>query len=124
MAERVKKKVKEEGGLYFASPKTDIQFIHSGSKLLDLALGGGWAENRIANIVGDAASGKTLLAIEACTNFANKYSDGAIRYCETEAAFSEEYAAALGMPIERVDFGEPIVTVEELFEDICKYTKN
>jgi recombination protein RecA len=121
-AQRVKKKI-EAGGNYFTRPKTDVKFIHSGSTLLDLALGGGWAENRIANIVGDASSGKTLLAIEACTNFAMKYPKGKIRYCETEAAFSEDYAAALGMPIDRIDLETPIITVEELFQDISKYTK-
>ena len=104
---------------YFASAKDDVQFIPSGSKLLDLALGGGWAEGRVSNIVGDKSTGKTLLAIEAAANFALKYPKGLIKYRETEAAFLHDYAAALGMPIQRVDFGkDPIETVEDLFDDL------
>jgi recombination protein RecA len=107
------------GGNYFAAPKTNIEFIKSGSKLLDLALGGGWAEDRIANVVGDKSTGKTLLCIEAAANFAHKYPKGRIRYRESEAAFDKGYAAALGMPVERIDFGEgKMETVEDLFEDL------
>lgn len=110
------------GGSYFASAKAGIEFIHSGCKVFDLALGGGWAEGRIANIVGDKSTGKTLLAIEASANFLHKYKErkvkAKVRYRETEAAFDEEYAAALGMPTHLVDFGDPIYTVEGLFKDL------
>lgn len=48
-----------------------VEFLHSGSVLLNLAasgkgVDGGWARNRIINFVGDGSSGKTLLALEAC----------------------------------------------------------
>jgi len=48
-----------------------VEFIHSGSTMLNEALsqkakGGGWARNRILNIVGDGSSGKTILAIQLC----------------------------------------------------------
>lgn len=91
---------------------------------MDLALGGGWAERRIANIVGDKSTGKTLLAIEATANFALKYPKGRIRYCEAEAAFDVDYARALGMPVDRVDFTEPMDTVEQLFEDLSAVVKD
>lgn len=110
-----------DGGNYFGKPKSR-EFVRSGCKVLDLVLGGGWAEGRIANIIGDKSSGKTLLCIEAAANFDKKYkSDGRIFYREVEAAFDTDYAEALGMPVERVDFGEnaePIFTVEDLFEDM------
>ena len=46
-----------------------VEFIHTGSLLLNLAasghgLDGGWARGRVVNIVGDGSSGKTLLALE------------------------------------------------------------
>lgn len=117
----VKRERMTGGGNYFSNPKTNIQFIKSGSKVLDLALGGGWAENRIANIVGDKSTGKTLLCIEACANFAAKYPKGNIRYRESEAAFDKGYAHALGMPVDRIDFGEgKMETVEDLFEDLTR----
>lgn len=110
-------------GNYFAGPKSNLRFIHSGSKLFDMALGGGWAEGRIGNIVGDRSTGKTLLCIEALANFAKKYSKGRLFYREAEAAFDDDYAEALGMPLDRVDFGEPMETVEDVFEDLTSILK-
>lgn len=107
------------GGSYFSNPKANIEFISSGSTLLDLALGGGWVEDRIGNVVGDKAVGKTLLMIEAAANFKRKYPRGKVKYRECESAFDEEYAQALGMPVDDVDFGDkPIDTVEDFFEDL------
>lgn len=108
-------------GLYFSSPKDEdeVAFFSSGSKTLDLALGGGWALRHVSNIIGDQSTGKTLLAIEGATNFAAKYPTGKVRYREFEHAFQKRYAGALGMPMDRVDFGEePLWTVEDLFEEL------
>lgn len=127
--ERVRtKKLNKDGGSYFAAPKTDLQFISSGCRLFDLALGGGWAKNRVANIVGDKSTGKTLLCIEAVANHVIQYPKENNWYREAESAFDEKYAQALGMPVSRVDFGKkPIETVEDLFEDLeacCNSTKH
>jgi recombination protein RecA len=51
--------------------KVRVEFLDTGSTLLNLALSGkgrlgGWARGRIVNPVGDGSSGKTLLALEAC----------------------------------------------------------
>lgn len=50
--------------------ESPVEFIHSGSILLNLAASGkgkdgGWARGRIINFVGDGSSGKTLMALEA-----------------------------------------------------------
>lgn len=112
-------KTASAGGNYFASAKEHLKFIHSGCKTLDLALGGGWAKRRVINIVGDKSSGKTLLCIEASANFAEQYPKGKIRYREAEEAFDMPYAEALGMPLDRVDFGDkPLDTVEDLHNDL------
>lgn len=107
---------------YFTEVGKDVhEFIHSGSTLLDCVLGGGFPLGRMSNIVGDHASAKTLLAIEACANFHNKFPNGKIIYLEAEAAFDESYAEALGMPIQSVDFIGPELkdfTVEALFEHL------
>lgn len=109
-------------GMYFPRPKT-IQFVPTGCTLLDCVLGGGWALGRVANIVGDKSTGKSLLAIEACANFAQKYPKGKIWYREAEAAFDQEYAEGLGLPLKRVDFGPEGIgtiwdTIEDIFEDL------
>lgn len=108
------------GGLYFGKPNTSVQFFSSGCKTLDLVLSGGWARRRISNIVGDRSTGKTLLAIEAAANFVKSEPKGRVRYREAESAFDELYAKALGFPVDKVDFGDPIETVEDLFEDLTK----
>jgi len=123
--ERIRVRIgKGGGGNYFAAPNTSLEFIPSGCKVLDLALGGGWVENRIINIVGDKSTGKTLLCIEASANFARKYPKGKILYREAEAAFDPGYAKAIGMPIDRVDSDKPLETVEDLFEDLTEVVKN
>lgn len=107
------------GGLYFSSPKKNYQFISSGSTVLDCVLGGGWALGHIANIVGDKSTGKTLLAMEAIANFFLAYDDGWVRYVQAEgAAFDEDYANALGIPMDRVEIKNEIDTVEAVFDDL------
>lgn len=111
------------GGLYFPQMTKGVECIPTGCTMLDCVLGGGWAMGRVANIVGDKSVGKSLLAIEACANFAVKYPKGKIFYREAEAAFDEPYAEGLGLPVRRVDFGPEGIetiweTVEDIFEDL------
>lgn len=118
MTKRVRVQQIKGGGSYFAAPKSNVEFISTGCKTFDLALGGGWAEDRIANIIGDKSTGKTLLCIESAANFHQKHPDGKIYYRECEAAFDTRYAVELGMPVDAVDFGEPLETIEDMFEDL------
>ena len=114
-----------EASSYFANveEKSNLQFVSSGCAVMDSSLGGGWVLGRVANIVGDRSSGKTLLAIEACANFHRTYPEGMIRYAESESAFDEKYAEALGMPIEAVDFGQDkeMRTVEDWYNDTVAF---
>jgi recombination protein RecA len=100
----------------------DITFTHTGCTVLDCALGSGWAGGRIINVVGDKSTGKTLLAIEATANFARRHPKGLIKYKEAESAFDHEYAAIMGLPLDRVKFDEEFDTVEELFADVSAFT--
>jgi protein RecA len=126
MADRVRigdgnGKDENEGGRYFP-PEQTVERIPSGCRLLDCSLGGGWPKRRVINIVGDSSSGKTLLAIEMCANFAHKFPNGKIRYRDREEAFDVGYATSIGFPEERVDFGDPSVeTVEGLEQDITAF---
>lgn len=111
------KKKKETAGIYFKE-LTATKCFHSGSTLLDCVLGGGWAEARIANLVGDKSTGKTLLAIEACKHFADKYPGCKIHYAEAEAAFDPGYAEMLGLDLSTVQFYEGMHTVENWHDHI------
>lgn len=105
-------------GNYFARQDKGLAFVSSGCALLDCVLGGGYVLGRITNIAGDKSTGKTLLAIEASANFLQAYPEGVIRYAEAEAAFDQQYAEALGMPVQSVQFADNVFTVEDFFEDV------
>lgn len=94
-----------------------VKYISSGSTMLDLALGGGWALGRVANLVGDRSSGKTLLAIEMLANMFTKYGGEHLYYGETEAAFDETYAENIGMP-RGVNISDELRTIEDFFADL------
>jgi recombination protein RecA len=96
-----------------------IRFCGSGCTVLDQALGGGWAEGRISNVIGDRSTGKTLVAMEAMTNFGLAHPTGSLHYRESEHAFDEHYARALGMPFERVSLAH-LDTVEAFYDDLSK----
>lgn len=121
MVERLKPKVKREGaGIYFR-PEPASKFISSGSTLLDCVNGGGWPLGRIANIVGDKSTGKTLLAIEAFANFTKAYPKGKMFYRESEAAFDPGYAESIGMPVSKIDFGDKgqrWTLIEDVYADL------
>jgi recombination protein RecA len=99
---------------------SSITFFSTGCTLLDMVLGGGWALGRVVNLVGDKSTGKTLLAIEAATNFLKKFPTASAAYRESEAAFSDEYAVKqLGLPFDRIVHGDKLIeTVEDFFEDL------
>lgn len=124
MVKRKRVRVEEEKTSYFTGEKPDLHFISSGCTLLDCALGGGYAMGRMVNVVGDKSTAKTALATEATTNFCLKHADSKPAYRESEAAFDHSYAAAMGLPLERVDFGDednPLLTVEDFSRDFDKY---
>ena len=113
-----------EASDYFPAEKA-VKFIPSGCTILDCALGGGWPIGRVVNIVGDKSTGKTLLAIEAVANFIRKYPKGRAIYCETEAAFDEEYADQLGIPAGgRLEMIQDCYTVEDLFNRVQESAKS
>lgn len=97
------------------------KFFSTGCTLLDLALGGGWATRRVANLVGDKSSGKTLLAIEALANFERTFKNAKMRYAETEARFDPVFAATLGFPASVTRPEEGLNTVEEFQEDLDEF---
>lgn len=121
----VRRKVFKKNENYFATTDHgNLNFISTGCRVLDRVFGGGYVLGRMANIVGDKSTGKTLLAIEACSNFLREYPKGRIRYAEVEAAFDKKYAEALGMPVASVTFENNITTIEDFFESIEKVCKD
>jgi len=121
--ERKKLKEAESGNSdqanYLAGEKPNLSFISTGCTILDCALGGGLPLGRIANIVGDKSTAKTALATEVLINFVRSYPDGVAAYRDAEWAFDREYAASMGMTVDKIDFGSnPVETVEDFARDL------
>lgn len=106
---------------YFTAPKSHHEFVSTGCTTLDCALGGGFALGRVANVVGDKSTSKTGLATECLINFCRTYPDGQAAYRDIEAAFDEPYAQAMGLKLDKIDFGTPFFTVEEFYRDLEKF---
>ena len=88
------------------SPTMEIETISSGSLSLDYALGiGGYPRGRIVEIYGPESSGKTTLAIHAV---AEAQKQGLLAaYIDAENAFDREYAANLGVDVDKLLFAQP-----------------
>lgn len=119
MAKKERVKLTESSSSYFINEKANYSFVKTGCTILDCALGGGYPLGRITNIVGDKSTSKTALATEALINFIKAYPDGVPAYRDTESAFDEGYAEAMGLELAKVDFGpeEGLVTVEQFTRD-------
>lgn len=80
-----------------------VQRFSTGSLVLDVALGGGYAEGRWNELVGPFSSYKTTDAQIAAGEFQAKYPDtGEVVYVDNEApSFSAEYAERCGMDLDR-----------------------
>jgi len=101
----------------------EVEFFSSGCAILDCILSGGWASGRVINVVGDKSTAKTGLATEALINFKVKYPKGFAKYQECEGAYDFQYAKAMGLPLDDIDFGEePLLTVEAFAEDLERFT--
>ena len=88
------------------SPDMDIDVVPTGSLSLDIATGiGGYPLGRIVEIYGPESSGKTTLAIHAVAE-AQKMGMKAA-YIDAENAFDREYAANLGVDVNRLYFAQP-----------------
>lgn len=109
--EAVLKQIKKQYGdgavmMLGESPTMDIEAIPSGSLSLDCALGiGGYPKGRIVEIYGPESSGKTTLAIHAVAE-AQKLGLLAA-YIDAEHAFDREYAANLGVDVNKLLFAQP-----------------
>jgi recombination protein RecA len=109
--EAVLKQIKKQYGdgavmMLGESPTMEIEAIPSGSLSLDCALGiGGYPKGRIVEIYGPESSGKTTLAIHAVAE-AQKLGLLAA-YIDAEHAFDREYAANLGVNVNKLLFAQP-----------------
>lgn len=72
-----------------------VEFVSSGSILLDNILGGGWARGRIVEVFGSESCGKSTAAIHAAVEMQKL--GKAVGYVDTEQAMDPIYMKALGL---------------------------
>ena len=88
------------------APSMDIDVVSTGSLGLDFATGiGGYPLGRVVEIYGPESSGKTTLAIHAVAE-AQKIGLKCA-YIDAENAFDREYAANLGVEVDKLYFAQP-----------------
>lgn len=97
--EEVKKSIEKRFGKEaIVGEKIECEFISSGSIGLDLALGGGFARGRVAEMFGWESSGKTTLALHLVAEVQKKGLK--VGYIDLENALDVYYAEALGVNVD------------------------
>jgi recombination protein RecA len=103
------------------SPCDITEWISTGNSILDIIISnrkdGGLPVGRIIEIMGQEASGKSLMAAHAIKSTQDKGGIGI--YIDTENAFSREYALAVGVDLNNMLY-IPLDTVEDIFEAVEK----
>jgi recombination protein RecA len=101
---------------------TDVkEFISTGNTLLDYCIAnkanGGVPVGKLTEIVGEEASGKSLLAAHLAANCQKK--GGVVAYIDTENAMHPEFAKQIGVDLKKMIYLQP-GTVEEVEAAILK----
>lgn len=94
--------IMEMGG---ENPFADIERFPSGSKSLDIALGGGYPVGRIIEIYGSEASGKTTTTLHAIASCQRQ--GGKAAFIDAEHAMDPVYARKLGVNIDELLVSQP-----------------
>jgi recombination protein RecA len=103
--EKVQKIYGKESARLLSDINTDVEFVSTGSLLLDSITGGGLPRGRIIELYGPESVGKSTCAIEAIAEVQrcglNAY------FCDAEHAFDSEYARNLGVNIDELVVTQP-----------------
>jgi len=105
MSSALTKQIKKRARSKKDNPEQIVKFFNTGCTLLDLALGGGFAQGALINIIGDKSSGKTLLTVECLAkNKLDMNSKLKIIYDDAEAAFNFNTEEMYGVEFFDEDF--------------------
>lgn len=88
------------------APLNNVNYIPTGSLLLDEALGiGGLPTGRIIEIYGPESSGKTTIAIHVIAEAQKR--GGLCAFVDAEHAFDQTYAKSIGVDIDKLMLSQP-----------------
>lgn len=86
-----------QGVLMSEDTVLNVEKTSTGIVSLDIALGGGFADGRFAELIGLESSGKTTVAIHAMIGYQKKFPNKAVGIIDFEHAFDKQYAKNLGL---------------------------
>lgn len=95
-----------------------IDKFSSGSLALNRELQGGLPKGKLAELIGDPATGKTTCAISAAAKYQEKYPHAVILWIDLEGVFDKAYSKRLGLKVDdrekfmlvRIGSGEDVWT--------------
>jgi len=86
----------------------NIESIKSGSRTLDIIMGGGYPKGRIIEIYGPESSGKTTLALHAIASVQGSVDgSGTAAFIDAEHALDPAYAKNLGVNVDELFISQP-----------------
>lgn len=97
---------------------TNIKVRSSGSLLLDLAMGGGFAQGRLALLTGGEKSGKTTLACLAIAEAQKNEPEKCNAIVDLENSFNTEWAKTLGVDTDKLMILQPDTHAEKVYDMI------
>src|SRR5690606_21253926 len=97
---------------------TDIKVRSSGSLLLDLAMGGGFAQGRLTLLQGAAKAGKTSIACLAIAEAQKNEPDKDNIVIDLENSFNPDWAKTLGVDINKLMVVQPDTHAEKVYDMI------
>ena len=124
MSEKTKKVIKEmDMEITALGNKKIVDFVGTGSDLLDIISGGGYEKGTIVNIIGDSSTGKTFLAAEAVYQAKLRYGKKVkTRYLDKEKGFKFDTKKMYGYDI-RSDLVSGVSTIQEFAADYGAFLK-
>lgn len=97
-----------------------IETISTGILTLDKAIGGGVALGRFLELKGNPSSGKTTIILSIMVQAQKQFPEKTVVYVDAEHALDLEWAAKLGIDMERFDYVEPDLA-EDALDIVEKY---
>lgn len=85
----------------------NITCIPTGIFMLDMALLGGFPENRCALVYGNASSGKSMLSLKTAASAQRKYPNSNVLYINTESELDRGWAEINGVDLSRLYEAHP-----------------
>ncbi|SNS20914.1 recombination protein RecA [Anaerovirgula multivorans] len=96
----------------------DIEVRSSGSLMLDLALGGGWAKGRLVLLSGPEKSGKSSVACLAIAEAQQAEPEKENAVIDLENSFNPKWAETLGVDTSKLLVSQPDCPAEKVYDMI------